>query len=68
MQSVREYLIAILLFNVSSFPLVVPACRLEKIASNLAAQEKKRADYKKTLPAKPLRQGLLQWIKKTACE
>lgn len=34
----------------------------------MAAQDKKRADYKKTLPAKPLKQGLLQWVKKTACE
>ena len=42
-------------------------CRLSKIAANLALQDKKRADYKKTLPAKPLKQGLLQWIKKTAC-
>jgi hypothetical protein len=41
--------------------------RLDKIAANLAAQDKKLADYKKTLPAKPLKQGLLQWIKKTAC-
>ena len=42
-------------------------CRLDKIAANLAAQPKKRADYKKTLPPKPLKQGLLQWIKKSAC-
>ena len=42
--------------------------RLDKIAANLAAQPKKRADYKKTLPPKPLRQGLLQHIKKSACE
>ena len=41
---------------------------LEKIAAALAGQEKRRADYRKTLPAKPLRQGLLQWVKKSACE
>ena len=41
---------------------------LEKIAAALAGQEKRRADHRKTLPAKPLRQGLLQWVKKSACE
>lgn len=45
-----------------------PAHRLSKIAVNLSLQDKKRADYKKTLPVKPQRQGLLQWVKKSAWE
>jgi len=45
-----------------------PTSRLSKIAVNLSLQDKKRADYKKTLPVKPQRQGLLQWIKKSAWE
>ena len=40
--------------------------RVEKIQANLAAQDKKIADYKKTLPPKPITQGLLYLIKKNA--
>jgi len=42
--------------------------RVERVAAGLAAQDKKRADYKKTLPAKGVRKGILQYIKKAAWE
>lgn len=43
-------------------------CRVEKIKAALGQQEKKVAEYKKTLPAKAVNQGLLQYIKKNAWE
>ncbi len=42
--------------------------RLLKIQAGLASQDKKLADYKKTLPAKPKKGGLLPFIKKNAWE
>lgn len=42
--------------------------RVERVAAGLASQDKKRADYKKTLPAKGVRKGILQYIKKAAWE
>lgn len=42
--------------------------RVDKIQAALAQQDKKRADYKKSLPAKPLSEGLLQYVKKNAWE
>jgi hypothetical protein len=49
---------------------VRPLCRrLDKINAALGpAQEKRRADYAKTLPSRPPREGLLQWVKKNAWE
>lgn len=44
------------------------SCRVDKIQAALAQQDKKRADYKKSLPAKPLSEGLLQYVKKNAWE
>ena len=41
---------------------------MDKIQTHLAAQAKKRAEYKKTLPPKPVTQGLLQYVKKAAWE
>lgn len=43
-------------------------CRLDKIAEGLKSQEKKQADYKKSLPPKPISEGLLQYVKKNAWE
>jgi hypothetical protein len=43
-------------------------CRVDKVQAALAAQDKRRADYKKTLPAKALSEGLLQYVKKNAWE
>jgi hypothetical protein len=40
----------------------ITAARSEK------AQEKRLADYKKTLPPKPLAEGLVRWVKKNAWE
>jgi len=34
----------------------------------LSQQDKRIADYKKTLPPKPLAEGLLQYVKKSAWE
>jgi len=47
-----------------------PPRRVEKIQAAMApaVQEKKAADYAKTLPAKLLNKGLLQYIKKSAWE
>jgi hypothetical protein len=42
--------------------------RVDKIQAALAAQPKKQADYKKTLPSKPLNKGILQYIRKNAWE
>lgn len=46
------------------------ACSVEKVKAAIvpALQEKKLADYKKTLPAKPISEGLLKWVKKNAWE
>lgn len=43
-------------------------CSVDKVQAALAAQDKRRADYKKTLPAKALSEGLLQYVKKNAWE
>lgn len=42
--------------------------RVEKIQANLKLQDKKIADFKKTLPPKPSTKGILQYIKKNAWE
>lgn len=42
--------------------------RMASVAAGLDGQAKRRADYKKTLPVKPMRGGLLQYIKKNAWE
>lgn len=44
------------------------AARVASVAAGLDGQAKRRADYKKTLPVKPMRGGLLQYIKKNAWE
>jgi hypothetical protein len=42
--------------------------RIAKVSAGIIGQEKRLLDYKKTVPAKPLKQGLLQYIKKNAWE
>ena len=44
------------------------AARVAKIKEGLAAQPKLVREHKKLLPAKPLKQGILQYIKKLAWE
>jgi hypothetical protein len=44
------------------------AARVASVTAALAGQDKKRADYRKTLPARAPRSGLLQYIKKNAWE
>lgn len=48
--------------------LVAQADRVAKIQENLANQAKLIKEYQKQKPAKPPRQGLLQYIKKNAWE
>lgn len=45
-------------------------CSVDKIKAAIKpeVQEKKLADYKKTLPPKPPSEGLLKWVKKAAWE
>ena len=42
--------------------------RTASVHAGLESQVKRRADYRKTLPTKPSRSGLLQYIKKNAWE
>lgn len=42
--------------------------RTAAVHTGLDSQVKRRADYRKTLPSKPSRSGLLQYIKKNAWE
>ena len=42
--------------------------RSAAVAAGLESQEKRRAEYRKTLPSKASRSGLLQYIKKNAWE
>ena len=44
------------------------AARVQQIKAGLEGQEKRRADYKKTLPAKTSNRGLLYLIKKNSWE
>jgi hypothetical protein len=44
------------------------AARVAAVTAGLESQAKRRADYKKTLPAKTGRAGLLQYVKKNAWE
>lgn len=45
-------------------------CSVEKIKAAIApgVQDKKYADYRKTLPPKPPAEGLIRWVKKNAWE
>jgi len=44
------------------------ASRIQEIQAGLASQEKRLADYKKTLPAKSRNRGILYLLKKNAWE
>lgn len=46
----------------------MPLCSVDKVIAALDAQPKKRADHRKSMPAKPLAEGLLQYVKKNAWE
>ncbi len=52
----------------SRVPPTSSPCSVDKIQAALAVQDKKRADFKKSLPPKPLSEGLLQYVKKNAWE